>query len=288
MMLAHFSKTFTSRRLFIAGLATLSVFPVQAQNYRDSGGSAVLGVVPLLGCSGTGSCSGPVSPTNPMPVTGLTGFQPTPAYTSLSVSTTSSSVALPQGATVVVYNTGSNTAFVTLGNSSVTATTSNDIIPPNGWMAFAVGPNTFLAAIVTSGTTTLNLSGGSGLPTGGTNNGLNLTGLIQASTSTPINISSASTMQLIAGVSGQRIYVTAWDVIAGGSGTITLEYGTQSANPCDTGTTPLTGPYPLIAQTGISKGSGLSPVFIIPAGAQLCARTSTAAQMSGSVSYTQF
>ena len=33
-------------------------------------------------------------------------------------------------------------------------------------MAFAVGSNGFLAGIETAGTTTLNLSGGSGLPTG--------------------------------------------------------------------------------------------------------------------------
>jgi hypothetical protein len=238
-----------------------------------------------MGCSAAGNCAGPVSATNPMPVSGLTSFQPTPAYTSLSVSTTSSAVALPLGTMVVVYNTGFNTAFVTLGNSSAAATTSNDIIPPNGWMAFAVGPNTFLAAIAGSGTTTLTLSGGSGLPTGGANSGGSL---VQASSSTVINIASATTMQLVAGVSGQKIYVTAWDVIAGGSGTITLEYGTQTTSPCDTGTTPLTGPYPLIAQAGLAKGSGLSPVFVVPAGAQLCARTSAAVQMSGSVSYAQF
>jgi hypothetical protein len=89
-------------------------------------------------------------------------------------------------------------------------------------------------------------------------------------------------------VNGQKIYVTAWDVVAGGSGSITLEYGTQVANPCDTGTTTLTGAYPLVAQAGLSKGSGISPVFVLPAGAQLCAQTSAAVQMSGSVSYTQF
>jgi hypothetical protein len=271
------------RRLLLVGLATLLVSAARAQNYRDSGGSAVLGVVPLVGCSGTGNCSGPVSATNPMPISGLSGFQPTPAYTSLSVSTTSSSVALPLGAMVVVYNIGFNTAFVTLGNSSVAAAASNDVIEPNGWMAFAVGSNSFLAAIVTSGTTTLNLSGGSGLPTGGANSGGNPTSL-----STAISISSATTTQLIAGVSGKKIYVTAWDVIAGGTGTITLEYGSQTANPCDTGTTLLTGPYPLVAQAGIARSGGLSPVFALPAGAQLCAQTSAAVQMSGSVSYTQF
>jgi hypothetical protein len=284
-MLAHLvSIILKLRRLILAGLATLTVFAAQAQNYRDSSGSSVLGVVPLVGCSASGNCLGPVSATNPMPVSGFGGFQPTPAYTSLSVSTTSSTVALPLGTMVVVYNTGFNTAFVTLGNSSAAATTSNDLIPPNGWMAFAVGPNTFLAAIA-SGPTTLTLSGGTGLPTGGANSGGSL---IQASSSTVINISGATTTQLVAGVSGQKIYVTAWDVIAGGSGTIMLEYGTQTTNPCDTNTTPITGPYPLIAQAGIAKGSGLSPVFVVPAGSQLCARTSAAVQMSGSVSYAQF
>ena len=285
MFTQFISMTFKLRRPFIAGLATSIVFAAQAQNYRDSSGSSVLGAVPLMGCSAASNCAGPVSATNPMPVSGITGFQPTPAYTSLSVSTTSSAVALPLGTMVVVYNTGFNTAFVTLGNSSAAATTSNDIIPPNGWMAFAVGSNTFLAAIAGSGTTTLTLSGGSGLPTGGANSGGSF---VQASSSTAINIASATTMQLVAGVSGQKIYVTAWDVIAGGSGTITLEYGTQTTSPCDTGTTPLTGPYPLIAQAGLAKSSGLSPVFVVPAGAQLCARTSAAVQMSGSVSYAQF
>ena len=166
MFTQFISRTFKLRRLVLAGLATSIVFAAQAQNYRDFSGSSVLGVVPLVGCSAAGNCGGPVSATNPMPVSGFTGFQPTPAYTSLSVSTTSSAVALPLGTMVVVYNTGFNTAFVTLGNSSAAATTSNDIIPPNGWMAFAVGPNTFLAAIAGSGTTTLTLSGGSGLPTG--------------------------------------------------------------------------------------------------------------------------
>ena len=285
MFTQFISRTFKLRRPVLAVLATSIVFAAQAQNYRDSSGSSVLGVVPLVGCSAAGNCGGPVSATNPMPVSGFTGFQPTPAYTSLSVSTTSSAVALPLGTMVVVYNTGFNTAFVTLGNSSAAATTSNDIIPPNGWMAFAVGPNTFLAAIAGSGTTTLTLSGGSGLPTGGANSGGSL---VQASSSTAINIASATTTQLVAGVSGQKIYVTAWDVMAGGSGTITLEYGTQTTSPCDTGTTLLTGPYPLIAQAGLAKGSGLSPVFVVPAGAQLCARTSAAVQISGSVSYAQF
>ena len=152
-----------------AGL--LSGVPVCAQTYQDSGGTYVGGVVPitpgvgpLFTNSNPGKISGNFSAT-------LTGFQPTPAYAQASVGATSSRVALPSGSIVVVYNTGANAAFVTLGNSSVTATTANDVIPAGGWMAFTVGTNTFLAAIETAGTTSLNISGGAGLPTGASGGG---------------------------------------------------------------------------------------------------------------------
>jgi len=372
-------------------LAALSGCAAQAQTYQDSGGTYVRGVVPIL--PGVGPL---FTNSNPGHVAGafsatLGGFQPTPAYATLSVGATSSRVALPSGTVVIVYNTGSNPAYVTLGGATVTATTSNDVIPAGGWMAFTVGTNAFLAAIETAGATSLNLSGGTGLPTGaggggggggsgsnasvgstgspapgsatyngmllsggnmvgasgsawgsapaglnvlgvnadvlssalpagaataanqevtaaGTsatsaqavqgvtggvpmpanaaNTGGNLTGIIQAGVSVPINISTATTTQLVAAAAGKSIYVTAWDVIAAGTGNITLEYGTGSN--CGTGTTALTGAYNLTAQTGISKGNGLGPVLVAPAGNALCALTSAAAQTSGSVAYTQF
>lgn len=372
-------------------LAIGLALPAQAQTYQDSGGTYVRGVVPiqpgvgpLFTTANPGKISGTFSAT-------LSGFQPTPAYATLSVGVASSRVALPSGTVVVIYNTGSNAAYVTLGGSSVTATTSNDMVPAGGWMGFTVGANTFLAAIESTGTTTLTLSGGSGLPTGaccassgggsgsnasvgstgstapgsatyngmlvsggnmvgasgsawgsaptglnvlgvnadvlssalptgaataanqevtaagtsatsaqavqgvtggvplpsyGANVGGSLTGIIQAGASAPINISTATTTQLVAAVAGKAIYVTAWDVIAAGTGNITLEYGTGSN--CGAGATPLTGAYGLAAQFGIAKGNGLGPVLVVPAGNALCALTSAAVQMSGSVSYTQF
>ena len=108
----------------------------------------------------------------PIPVTGsfstsISGFQPTPAYAQLSASTGGSNrVSLPTGTSVIVYNTGSNPAFVTLGNGSITASAINDMIPANSAQAFTVGSNTFIAALSTGGSTILNISGGSGLPTG--------------------------------------------------------------------------------------------------------------------------
>jgi hypothetical protein len=370
----------------------LSDVPAFGQTYQDSEGTVVRGVVPiqpgvgpLFTLSNPGHVSGSFNAT-------FSGFQPTPAYSQLSVGATSSRVPLPSGTVVIVYNTGANGAFVTLGGSTVTATASNDVIPAGGWMAFTVGTNTFLAAIETAGATSLNISGGSGLPTGvggggsgggdsgsnpsvgttgsaapgsstydgmlvsggnmvgasgsawgsaptglnvfgvnadvlssalptgaataanqevtaaGTsatsaqavqgvaggvplptndaNTGGSLTSIVQAGASVPISISTATTTQLVALSAGKAIYVNAWDVIAGGTGNITLEYGTGSN--CGTGTTALTGAYPLTAQQGIAKGNGLGPVLVVPAGNALCALTSAAIQMSGSLAYTQF
>lgn len=107
--------------------------------------------------------------------------------------------------------------------------------------------------------------------------------VIQADSSIRINIASATTTQLVALTSGKSIYITNFNVIAGGTGNITLEYGTGSS--CATGTTTLTGAYPLIAQAGISNGVGLGPVLIVPASNALCAVTSAGVQMSGSLSY---
>ena len=114
----------------------------------------------------------------------------------------------------------------------------------------------------------------------------NLVGLIQADNSAAINVSTATTAQLVALSSGKRIDITSYDVYASGSGSITLEYGTGTN--CGTGTTALSGPYNLTAtQASISKGGGLGPVLVVPAGNALCVVTTTA-PMSGSVSYTQF
>ena len=88
--------------------------------------------------------------------------------------------------------------------------------------------------------------------------------------------------------SGKKTYITGWDVISAGSANFTLEYGTQTSVPCDTGTTALTGAYPLSAQAGISK-RGQSWGRVHCPGQQPSLRVRLASvQMSGSLSYTQF
>lgn len=149
--------------------------PVTAASLPLPSGASTSAKQPALGTAGSpsadvltvqGSASG-----TPLPVAGsfsatIGGFQPGNSYAQLAVTTTSSRVALPTGTVVTVYNTGTTNAFVLLGNSSVVATTGNDMIPANSWMSFTVGANTNLAAITASNSTSLNLSGGAGIATG--------------------------------------------------------------------------------------------------------------------------
>jgi hypothetical protein len=185
---------------------------------------------------------------------------------------------------------GGNTAAVKAASTAAAATDPS--------LTVALSPNSPLPAgsnaigtvnIGTGGITGFAaggaFSGSNGLMVGGEGSG-NWNPLIQPDSSAPINISTATTTQLVALVSGKKIYVSGWDVVAGGTGNFQLEYGTGTN--CGTGTTALTGAYNLTAQSGLSRGAGVGVVFVVPAGNALCAVTSAAVQMSGSVSYTQF
>ena len=240
-------------------------------------------------------------------------------------SSPSAAAVLPTGTTDLFANTGSNLLYVRVGNGSVSGTVNDIPIQPGSACALVVGANTDFSAISPLGST-LSVVGGSGLgtcpsgggggsgsdpsvgangatgPTSSTQIGsLDASGFlqpnsatdplyaagsdIQAAVSVPINISTASTVQLVAISGSAKIYVTSFDVIAGGTGSFTLEYG--SGVNCATGTTALTGAYPLTAQAGVAKGSGLGPVLFVPSGKALCAVSSAAVQMSGSLSYNQ-
>ncbi len=119
-----------------------------------------------------------------------------------------------------------------------------------------------------------------------TTNGNNCVQSVQSASSAVINVSTAATVQIIALVAGKWIFVTSFDMMAANTTNFTYVYGTGSN--CGTGTTALTGAYPLIAQAGVSKGNGLGSVLVVPAGNALCVTNSAAVQVSGSVSYSQF
>lgn len=92
------------------------------------------------------------------------GFDST-GVASLSVSNSSSRVALAAtGATVLVRNEGTQTAYVALGGASVAATTSSFPIDPLSIVTLARDPDTdtHIAAITASSTTTLTAISGTG------------------------------------------------------------------------------------------------------------------------------
>lgn len=149
----------------VSVIALLKASPVYAQ------GAAVNLNCPLSGGGWTVCNAG-----NPQPVevensitASLGGYQPSGNYsTPLSASTVSSAVALPSGSptTIAVYNTGTQAAYCKLVTSGGAATTSDDLVPGNSAVGFTVGANTSIACITSTGTTTINIGGGSGLLTG--------------------------------------------------------------------------------------------------------------------------
>lgn len=106
--------------------------------------------------------------------------------------------------------------------------------------------------------------------------------------SVPITITTQTTTLLVTNTdTTKQIYVTAVDVIASGTGNIQFTAGTGST--C-TGGTPvnITGNYNLTAQVGFTKAAGNGVVWVVPRGFNLCAVTSAAVGMPGSLSYAIF
>jgi hypothetical protein len=97
--------------------------------------------------------------------------------------------------------------------------------------------------------------------------------------------------QLLVSSSGSvaQIYVCGFDFTAGAASTATLEYGTQSTNPCDTGTTAITPALNVSATVPTVDHqpyyAGITPA---PNGKQLCVAIGGTGPASGIVYYTQF
>lgn len=104
--------------------------------------------------------------------------------------------------------------------------------------------------------------------------------------SVAITISTATTTLLVTGVSGKSIYVTAVDIIAAGTGNIQFVAGTGAT--CGTGQVNISGNYNLLGQVGFTKAAGNGAVWVVPQGFSLCAVTSAAVGMPGSLSYAIF
>lgn len=94
----------------------------------------------------------------------IAAFNPT-GQASLSASGTTSNVALGSvGPTAIVTNTGSVTAYINFGASSVTATTSSYPLLAGQSIAYNVGSGTYMAGITATSTAALLVTTGTGLP----------------------------------------------------------------------------------------------------------------------------
>jgi hypothetical protein len=100
-------------------------------------------------------------------------FTPTGAV-SLAVSNVSSRVAFSNSdATVILQNAGTTNIFYKLGNSSITAATTDYSLPAGYQIAIKITSETYVAAITSSSTSTLKVVQGTGTPqmTGGGGSG---------------------------------------------------------------------------------------------------------------------
>jgi hypothetical protein len=94
----------------------------------------------------------------------ITGFRPTAYGTPITATTGGATGTLPtNGGEVVAFNTGADPAYCQLGAS---VTSAANYIASGGWFAFAISGDTQLTCNGIGGTTTINVAGGSGLPTG--------------------------------------------------------------------------------------------------------------------------
>jgi hypothetical protein len=110
--------------------------------------------------------------------------------------------------------------------------------------------------------------------------------------SAPVNISTATTTNVVSAVAGEGIYVCGELLnVSTLSATIKFEYGTTVSTACDTGATALTGviatPAASPSSPYIAQTSGFT-LFQVPAGNQLCiVTTGTTPGVQGYVTYVQ-
>ena len=184
---------------------------------------------------------------------------------------------LPTLATVTTVGTVTNLTNLpnegqqTAANSiSVTPDTDNDAVGAAG----AAPPGEYVAiGGVTSGAT-----------------GGFLGGIPVCDTFARVNVSTATTTLIVTGVSGRHVRICSLSLVTAAANIVTLISGTGAT--CGTGTTGMAGGtgtagYSFAANGGIAFGSGVGAINQTTAtGDSVCAVTSAATQLSGSVGYT--
>ena len=100
-----------------------------------------------------------------------------------------------------------------------------------------------------------------------------------------LNMTTATTTQIVALSSGKAIYVSSYDLNANGTTTANFVYGTGTN--CATGTTAITSTLNLTAQAGIARGSGLVTLFKVPASNALGVVNGSAVNLQADVYFAQ-
>lgn len=102
-------------------------------------------------------------------------------------------------------------------------------------------------------------------------------------TTVKIDVAANGSQDVVAAVPGKAIYVTAYALVASepstGAGTVQFFDGTTS--------TALSGAMAVTPETGLSLGTGVGAILIVPAGDKLTVTCASGASVQGHLSYTQ-
>jgi hypothetical protein len=120
---------------------------------------------------------------------------------------------------------------------------------------------------------------------GGNSSG-NLAGIVACDSSALLTVSTASTTQMVALVSGKSIYVCG--IVINGGGATTAKLVNGAGTNCATGLTSLTPAFTLASGTNLAFGGGLGYVTKTIAGNALCVTNSASAAANVFIAYTQF
>ena len=116
----------------------------------------------------------------------------------------------------------------------------------------------------------------------------NLTGLVVCDSSAVINATASGFTEIVAASSGKSVYVCGFSMMSNGTANVKLATGTKTSTACDTSEADRTGAYPLIAQTGLSQGSGVGYLFKSTSGGEVCVNLNATATVAGLLTYSQF
>jgi hypothetical protein len=189
-------------------------------------------------------------------IAGMTKLLVTPDSVALPANQ-SVNVAQINGGTTVTAATGVQKVGV-VGNAGAAFDAATGAAPP---------ANALLAGGIASGAT-----------------GGFVSGLTVCDNSAFLDMTTATTTQIVALVSGRKIRVCGFSLQGGGTTTATIKYGTGSN--CGTGTTVLSPGWELTAQSGLAEGSGLGELFQTPVSQALCVTSSAAVNLHAFVTYT--